>query len=562
MPLDISGVPLYLISITGLAGISMLLSIFSIFHNIDLLANLLIFLLAIISLISFKRELLNYIIDQKNKITDFSPEVNSAHRYTEKTGINFYVKLFNYLIPGIAFLVILMETASQVKIYDTGLYHAQAIRWINQFGVVAGLGNLHQRFAFNNQSFLLEALFNFRFLNLQPFHTLNGYLTLLFTLTVLYYIRKEKQQSLKYLAFSFLLIIPLFFYKKFISSASPDVHVALINILIFMIYIRQSKHNLNVDFWAILMLSLFLITVKLSSVPIAFLSLYYIFKTIKYIKWKAFLLIIGLGALFLFPYFIRNIYISGYLIYPFSKIDLFNVDWKIPKEFVEQMTVILKGWARTKEWSIDKPLAVWFPLWYGNLTIANKIALYISLLGPLFFALLRFATKFKTIITEKETVLYLISLVYTLFWLFSDPELRFIFNVQVFVIVLMLISLYNLFNHKIAALRSEFEASLYKIRKLVWNGWKILILIFLLFSLSQSIKEKHMVQNLLLQVPYPTVKTADIKINNAIIKTPPDNQLCWDNCIPCSIIQGTIGIDPFIELRGKGLEEGFRARKK
>ena len=41
---------------------------------------------------------------------------------------------------------------------DTGLYHAQAIRWIEEYGVVCGLGNLHSRFAYNSAAFALCAL--------------------------------------------------------------------------------------------------------------------------------------------------------------------------------------------------------------------------------------------------------------------------------------------------------------------------------------------------------------------------------------------------------------------
>lgn len=43
--------------------------------------------------------------------------------------------------------------------YDTGLYHAQSIRWIEEYGVVPGLANLHSRFGYNSAAFALCALF-------------------------------------------------------------------------------------------------------------------------------------------------------------------------------------------------------------------------------------------------------------------------------------------------------------------------------------------------------------------------------------------------------------------
>ena len=48
--------------------------------------------------------------------------------------------------------------------YDSDLYHAQSIRWIEEYGVVKGLGNIHVRFAYNSSFFALSALYSMRFL--------------------------------------------------------------------------------------------------------------------------------------------------------------------------------------------------------------------------------------------------------------------------------------------------------------------------------------------------------------------------------------------------------------
>ena len=37
------------------------------------------------------------------------------------------------------------------------------------------------------------------------------------------------------------------------------------------------------------------------------------------------------GCVVIAPFLIRNYYLSGYLIYPFPAIDLFDVPWKIPQ---------------------------------------------------------------------------------------------------------------------------------------------------------------------------------------------------------------------------------------
>ena len=46
---------------------------------------------------------------------------------------------------------------------DTGLYHAQAIRWVEEAGAVRGPGNPHNRLAYNSAAFPMTAFFGFSF---------------------------------------------------------------------------------------------------------------------------------------------------------------------------------------------------------------------------------------------------------------------------------------------------------------------------------------------------------------------------------------------------------------
>ena len=60
--------------------------------------------------------------------------------------------------------------------FDSGLYHAQAIRWIEEYGVVPGLANLHCRLAYNSSAFVLTALYSMEFLVGQSLHTVAGFM--------------------------------------------------------------------------------------------------------------------------------------------------------------------------------------------------------------------------------------------------------------------------------------------------------------------------------------------------------------------------------------------------
>ena len=46
---------------------------------------------------------------------------------------------------------------SSPTIYDDGLYHFNSIRWLNEYPIVLGLGNLHSRLAFNQSFFAYVA---------------------------------------------------------------------------------------------------------------------------------------------------------------------------------------------------------------------------------------------------------------------------------------------------------------------------------------------------------------------------------------------------------------------
>jgi hypothetical protein len=57
-------------------------------------------------------------------------------------------------------LVCLFAYSSYKGAYDTDLYHAQVIRWYNEYGTAPGVGNLHARLAFNSLWHTLAALFD------------------------------------------------------------------------------------------------------------------------------------------------------------------------------------------------------------------------------------------------------------------------------------------------------------------------------------------------------------------------------------------------------------------
>jgi hypothetical protein len=67
--------------------------------------------------------------------------------------------LYKILIV-LLFVVLLLYSLLPPLGYDTGLYHWQAMKWLESYPVVPGLGNIHGRFAFNSNALLLHSVFS------------------------------------------------------------------------------------------------------------------------------------------------------------------------------------------------------------------------------------------------------------------------------------------------------------------------------------------------------------------------------------------------------------------
>ena len=277
--------------------------------------------------------------------------------------------------------------------YDTGLYHAQAIRWIEEYGVVPGLANLHSRFGYNSASFALSAFFSETWLIGRPMHCVAGFFALLCACKcaaglMAFWKRKKVRIS------DFLSIGGLFYliavFREMVSPAS-DYFAMLVLFWVIMTWVELWEQERDCPIGEkqtvpYALLSLYLVyaaTVKLSTAVILLLVLYPAVLLLRQKKWLQIAGYIALGLLIAFPYLARNVLISGWLIYPFAAIDLFSVDWKIPASYLQNDSDQIKVWGRclydvTK---INDPVSAWFPVWWGEkdryemmLLIANMVA--------------------------------------------------------------------------------------------------------------------------------------------------------------------------------------------
>ena len=148
--------------------------------------------------------------------------------FKEKICTGYYTKAIACTFP---FALIIYFLAASVPIhYDSGLYHIQAVKWIEQYAVVPGLGNLHGRLAFNPNLFNLTAGFSFsQFFN-QPIYAVNSFFGIVFLYFILtIFLERDRQLPDVLSVFIFLLgAFSILFIDARVSYPTSDLAAGLL----------------------------------------------------------------------------------------------------------------------------------------------------------------------------------------------------------------------------------------------------------------------------------------------------------------------------------------------
>lgn len=244
--------------------------------------------------------------------------------------------------------------------YDTGLYHAQAIKWVREYGTVIGLVNIHERLGFNSVLWPLSAVFGAA--NRGPFPVIPAAAGLLLFTAV----RRRQGRSA-------LLLLPVgllfFFLPDHASSPSPDLFMALALLTALYASLKESPNESDVLIQGLLVTMA--VVTKPSALP-AMLVLVPLFlrnpRPVLWI-WPAIL-----GILLL----VRGFLLTGYLLFPVLDVS-FPVDWRLPLAETNSTRDIILAWARMPRVDPNVVLAMraseWIPLWFSRLDWPTRIVL-------------------------------------------------------------------------------------------------------------------------------------------------------------------------------------------
>lgn len=347
--------------ICGLAGVTVYAQFFSLFGRVELAANLLLCMACIAIAWCLRRQLGSMLSETWNNIRE-----NRLGERGKMLGILFLFFLFAY------------GASRGIIHYDTGLYHAQSIRWLEEYGVVKGLGNLHCRLAYNSSSFALSALYSMAFLGGQSYHCAAGFLAWILAKVCLEVIGALRERRLhtgdfaRVMGIYYLVII----FDEMVSPAS-DYFMVLLAFYIVIRFLELAECEVKeiLPYALLCVLGVFLMTVKLSAALILLLVIYPAYYLIRGNRWKETAVYLALGIVMALPFFIRNVLLSGWLVYPFTQIDLFHVAWKIPKGAADYDAREIQVWGRgyTDVTRYDISVREWLPDWFRSLAGSDKL---------------------------------------------------------------------------------------------------------------------------------------------------------------------------------------------
>jgi len=454
----------------------------------------------------------------------------------------------------------LMLSAMPSESWDDGLYYIQNIKWIETYPAVPGLGNLHGRFAFNSSWHTLQALFGLRWFQGTPLYDQNGLLYILFCIYAVDALRLWRKAGRALLlsdALKMLLPAAHFSLTIFLTAPTADLPIFYLVWMSFLLFVEKHERNslakADVHFFLILSLVLFAMTVKLSSAFLAALPVYLVLRQISIGQWRRILPLAVFTIVFLAPWLARNVILSGYLVYPFHQLDVFNFDWEIPRVDMEHMNCLITNWAKNRELPCnvvaEQSMAEWVPVWFSNVPAIFKLMVGHVLVGiPLYLGLLGLGLlrKGRAFLQEQEGLIVVVGVLYLgfLFWFTSSPNLRFGLGVNLFFLLLTVGLGVRL---ALKWVPSRFWA-LSMISLMLVPHLKLYHNITALDS-PVAVAQKYAVY------PAPDVahRVAPWEEADFLLYKPTAGQRCWDAPLPCTCYTRTE-----LEMRTGKLEDGFK----
>jgi hypothetical protein len=390
-------------SILGLFTTTVFASFWAIFGKVNIEFHLFLILLNIGLFLKFKKEI----------------QVLYQSFFKELLSLTNSLKIISSLIA----VLILAQCASIPYVIDNESYYIQTIKWINEYGFVKGLANLHFFLAQTSGWHITQSAFNFSFLYDQ-FNDLSGFCLLLGNIFCILKLNDYfKNQDKSYLIIGLFPLANVFLFQ-FISTPSPDIPIYVFSFILFF-YFFEKYQNTNIEtFNLIVILVLFSLYIKTTALVLAAIPLVLLIKNFKNIFPKL-LKSIVISIIILLLFLTKNSIISGYPIFPIADLHLFQSDYRIPETIAKLYYQETKLHAYFLSYEQYNKMA-FYELFIRWLTLPklhglfNKLSVILIIISPTFI--------YKYFNKKEIWVLYFIMCLQMLMLFLSSPQYRFFIN--------------------------------------------------------------------------------------------------------------------------------------
>ncbi len=403
----------------GFAASTVYAEVFSLFGGVAALCHILLLIIVIVS-IAF---------DTKTR-----DSLLKCLGMAKKTAIS-YEGIF-YLI----FIIFIAFYTSRGNFHtDTGIYHAQAIHYIEEYGVIKGLANIQLHLGYNSSYLPFCALYTFSWIpgiganagGSLALHTVTGWIGIVGFIYSGYGLRRWKMHS-DHLADFAKIAFLIYIFTNITGFMSPATDYSSLMICHYILCawleMREDSELGTYRSGMLSVLALFAASMKLSAAALVLIVIYPLIKLIKGRKWRQLSMFIVTGFIVFLPFLIRNVILTGWLLYPFGAIDLFNVEWKVPLEYLQNDSAQITVWGRClfDVSKIDMPISQWLPIWWEGQSDYGQMIIYGVILSVVMFTVTFFYALKRRVKINSLFVIYLFSLYTNIaFWFLTAPFIRY-----------------------------------------------------------------------------------------------------------------------------------------
>ena len=264
----------------------------------------------------------------------FRHEVNHLYQ-------TFWTQLKQLILPLQLFLsiiavLIVAQCTTAPFVIDNESSYIQTIKWINEYGFVKGLANLHIALGQASGWHITQSVFSFSFLY-KNFNDLSGFCLLIGNCFAVIKLNDYFLDANKNALIAGLFPLANVFFFQLISAPSPDIPVYVCAFVLFYYFIETFKNADISDLNLLMALAFFIFFVKVTSVGLVLVPV--ILLVTHFRKFAAKLLPVALlGIVVLALFIVKNSIISGLPLFPTGYFKLATVDFAVPDSMLQFYT--------------------------------------------------------------------------------------------------------------------------------------------------------------------------------------------------------------------------------